>query len=72
MHFCIMHKGCEFTFYIVQVLVFNAAPPFPPGGFGNMPTPHEVDPQYLQDGFNIGVTGCLRCVSQVSERAFSF
>ncbi|MEM1075891.1 MAG: SDR family NAD(P)-dependent oxidoreductase [Pseudomonadota bacterium] len=50
----------------LQVMVYNAAPPYPPGAtFDNMPLPHEVDAKYLQLGFDIGVTGCLRCVRAV-------
>ena len=28
--------------------------------FGNLPSPHEVDPEYLNSAFDIGVTGCVR------------
>lgn len=49
----------------IRVLVFNVAPPFPPGRtFANLPAPHDVDPSYLSAGFNVGVTGCLRCVRE--------
>ncbi|CAK0878655.1 unnamed protein product, partial [Prorocentrum cordatum] len=49
-----------------RVLVFNAAPGFPPGRtFSNMPEPQEIDPEYLTGAFNIGVTGCVRCVREV-------
>lgn len=50
----------------IDILVFNVAPPFPPGrSFTNLPLPHEVDPAYMTSGFNIGVTGCVRCVREV-------
>ncbi len=50
----------------IDALVFNAAPPYPPGvTFANLPDPHDVDTDFLQQGFNIGVTGCLRCVKAV-------
>lgn len=49
----------------IEVVVFNCAPGFPPGrNFSNLPKPHEVDTDYLQTGFNIGVTGCVRCVRE--------
>ena len=49
----------------LEVVVFNCAPGFPPGRtFSNLPAPHEVDPDYLCASFNIGVTGCVRCVRQ--------
>jgi NAD(P)-dependent dehydrogenase (short-subunit alcohol dehydrogenase family) len=45
----------------VECVVFNVAPPYPPGtSFGNLPKPHEIDPAYLTDSFNIGATGCVR------------
>merc|ERR1712216_483574 len=51
----------------IEVLVFNVAPGFPPGrSFADLPVPHEVDPEYLTGGFNIGVTGCVRCVREVA------
>lgn len=50
----------------IEVLVFNCAPGWPEGRtFANLPLPHEVDPEYLQSSFNVGVTGCVRCVNQV-------
>lgn len=50
----------------IEVLVFNVAPPYPPGvTFENLPLPHEIDPAVLQRGFDVGVTGCLRCVRAV-------
>lgn len=50
----------------VEVLIYNAAPPYPPGiTLANMPLPHEFEPIHLQRGFDIGVTGCLRCVKNV-------
>lgn len=50
----------------IEVMIYNAAPGFPPGRtFGNMPAPHEIDAAYLQGAFDVGVTGCVRCVSQV-------
>lgn len=50
----------------IEVMVFNCAPGFPPGrGFGNLPPPHEIDPEHMQASFNIGVTGCVRCIQQV-------
>ncbi|MBK7665414.1 MAG: SDR family NAD(P)-dependent oxidoreductase [Sterolibacteriaceae bacterium] len=50
----------------IEVMVFNVAPPFPPGvTVANLPLPHEIDPAYLQRGFDIGVTGALRCVRAV-------
>lgn len=45
----------------IDVLVYNVAPPFQ-GEFGSFPAPHEVDPALLTQGFDIGVSGCLRCV----------
>lgn len=51
----------------IEVMVFNVAPGFPPGrNFSNLPVPHEVDPEYLTAGFNIGVTGCVRCIREVA------
>jgi NAD(P)-dependent dehydrogenase (short-subunit alcohol dehydrogenase family) len=51
-----------------EVLVFNPSPPLPPGrDFLSLPKPHEVSEDYLQHGFNVGVTGCIRCVKQVIE-----
>lgn len=50
----------------IEVVVFNVSPPFPVGrNFTNLPVPHEVDPDYLQAAFNVGVTGCLRCIREV-------
>merc|ERR1712216_230503 len=50
----------------IEVMVFNCAPGFPPGrSFGDLPAPHEVPADYLTQAFNIGVTGCVRCVNQV-------
>ena len=50
----------------IEVLVYNAAPPYPPGvTFDRMPLPHEVPVEHLQFGFDVGVTGCLRCVQEV-------
>lgn len=50
----------------IEVLIYNVAPPYQPGtNFSNLPQPHEVDPEHLQNGFDIGVTGCLRCVRAV-------
>ncbi|KAK3279968.1 hypothetical protein CYMTET_12172 [Cymbomonas tetramitiformis] len=59
----------------VDVMIYNCAPPFPPElmslkedggfGFGKFPQPHEVDPQYFNAAFDVGVTGCVRCVKQV-------
>ena len=47
-------------------MVFNTSPAFPPGSsFGNFPAPHDLDPAYMTQAFNIGVTGCLRCVREV-------
>ncbi|MEM7283441.1 MAG: SDR family NAD(P)-dependent oxidoreductase [Pseudomonadota bacterium] len=52
----------------IEILIYNAAPPYPQGAtFANMPYPHEVTPQQLQQGFDVGVTGCLRCVNAVIE-----
>lgn len=49
----------------IEVMVFNVAPAFPPGvGFANLPVPHDVDTDYLTTSFNIGVTGCVRCVRE--------
>jgi len=51
----------------IEVFIFNAGPPFPPGkNFINLPPPHEVDADWLQKAFNIGVSGCVRCVQQVA------
>merc|ERR1712048_822551 len=51
---------------VIEVMVFNVAPGFPPGRtFANLPIPHEIDPEYLTAGFNIGVTGCARCIQEV-------
>lgn len=51
----------------VECIVWNVAPGFPKDGqtgetvsFGNLPSPHEVDPEYLNSAFDIGVTGCVR------------
>lgn len=52
----------------IEVLIFNAAPPYPPGTSlkqSNLPKPHELDPKFLQQSFDIGVTGCVRCAKQV-------
>jgi NAD(P)-dependent dehydrogenase (short-subunit alcohol dehydrogenase family) len=50
----------------IEVVVFNVAPGFPPGrGFSNLPVPAEIDPDYLTAAFNIGVTGCVRCIREV-------
>lgn len=50
----------------VEVMIYNVAPPYQPGiNFHNMTLPHETDPEHLQRGFDIGVTGCLRCVRAV-------
>jgi len=50
----------------VEVMIYNVAPPFPPGHeFPNLPAAHDIDPQFFDSAFNIGVTGCLRCNSQV-------
>lgn len=49
----------------VEVVVFNAAAGMPPGrSYSSLPVPHEVDPEYLAAAFNVGVTGCLRCVRE--------
>lgn len=50
----------------VECVVYNVAPGFPKDAqgntvsFGNLPAPHEVDPEYWNSAFDIGVTGCLR------------
>lgn len=50
----------------VDVVVFNAAPPFPPGcSWPDFPAPEAVDPEYLQKAFDVGVTGCVRCAREV-------
>ncbi|KAL3893747.1 MAG: hypothetical protein SGPRY_014017 [Prymnesium sp.] len=52
----------------IEVLVFNAAPPYPPGVSpiqGTLPKPHELDTTQLQSAFNIGVSGCVRCFKHV-------
>ncbi|MFK7807620.1 MAG: SDR family NAD(P)-dependent oxidoreductase, partial [Saprospiraceae bacterium] len=50
----------------IEILIYNAAPPYPPGStFSKMPLPHEFDPNHLQRGFDVGVTGCLRCVQNI-------
>lgn len=50
----------------IEVMVYNVAPPFPAGRtFANLPVPHEVDPAYLNMAFDVGITGCVRCVREV-------
>ncbi len=47
----------------IESLVFNASA----FSLAALPAPHHVDPAYLQQGFDVGVSGCLRCVKQVIE-----
>ncbi len=47
----------------IDALVFNASP----FKLASLPAPHHVDPTLLQQGFDVGVSGCLRCVNQVIE-----
>jgi len=50
----------------IETVVFNAAPGFPKGfGFSNLPAVADVEPQYLQSAFDVGVSGCLRVARQV-------
>ncbi|CAE7377511.1 budC [Symbiodinium natans] len=51
----------------VEVVVYNVAPPFPPGcDFTNLPMAEVVDPEYFTRAFNIGVSGCVRCVREIA------
>ena len=50
----------------IEVVIFNVAPPFPAGkDFSSLPQPEEIDPEYFTRAFNIGVTGCVRCVREI-------
>jgi len=51
----------------VEVVIYNVAPPFPPGcDFTNLPMAEAVDPEYLTKAFNIGVSGCVRCIREIA------
>ena len=50
------------------MLVFNTGSGWQPGfSYQNLPKPHQIDPNFLNSAFDVGVTGCLRCVKQVIE-----
>ena len=44
-----------------ECVVFNCGCPMPPGrSWTDRPETHEIDPEYFNRSFDIGVTGCLR------------
>lgn len=60
--------GTARSFGTIEVLVFNASAPLPPGTtFMTLPKPKDVEPDYLNFAINISVTGALRCVKQVLD-----
>ena len=61
------NKQVEKTFEKISTLgnlecvVFNCGCPMPPGrSWTDRPETHEIDPEYFNRSFDIGVTGCLR------------
>lgn len=60
-------KEFDGTGSFVDCLIFNASPAFPPGfSFGEgAPKPHELDPQYMLDAYDVSVPGLIRCLKHI-------